>query len=528
MNLLPELGFECLTENEDFFMNCLARYVLENGSVFRGYYGSYIWKNLGSVEMNFHLLPAAESYQIAGFTSHVSGNQMWQLAVADSGQSYNEDGSENILERWVTFTHPLTHEGNICLYLVNADVVPDFFPNDIIGLQVVAIAQEVTYYADVSAYDQSEPIMQLMGKPVHFAMDNVFSIINGSVAVGVIKNVSTRLCSDEKGEKKEFYCVTISTSYGTLEIMHSKESVKDSEEAFICPGGVVKAVCSILGDVAMGKYQRGAIHDQEHLTRLFRSCIEHKDFTRITNVLSEDCRYISRKSEIMAQGNTQVLAYLSGIAAKQKEQDTDYHAYPAVVSAIERADEGDDSSSYEFPIGTHCIALAQNKEGRIDTILFIILDKDNKICEIRNAGEKEGIYKVTINMGQDVARGDTFVPLQLSRSEREWLEVIQTCYVQGHFDDMAFYYGMRPDCILESDVIPNFEVNLPIKGRELIYTYLSERITHDEHTIKCEIMGGNQWGHEYALKTEIDSSIHMTVVDIDSEGGIAKFNEYQL
>ena len=83
MNLLPELGFECLTENEDFFMNCLARYVLENGSVFRGYYGSYIWKNLGSVEMNFHLLPAAESYQIAGFTSHVSGNQMWQLAVAD-------------------------------------------------------------------------------------------------------------------------------------------------------------------------------------------------------------------------------------------------------------------------------------------------------------------------------------------------------------------------------------------------------------------------------------------------------------
>ena len=41
-------------------------------------------------------------------------------------------------------------------------------------------------------------------------------------------------------------------------------------------------------------------------------------------------------------------------------------------------------------------------------------------------------------------------------------------------------------------------------------------------------MGGNQWGHEYALKTEIDSSIHMTVVDIDSEGGIAKFNEYQL
>ena len=117
MNLLPELGFECLTENEDFFMNCLLRYVMENGSVFRGYYGSYIWKNIGSIEMNFHILPGEDSYHLAGFTSHVSGDQVWQLAVADSRQCYDDDECESVLEHWVTFTHPLTHEGSIRLYL---------------------------------------------------------------------------------------------------------------------------------------------------------------------------------------------------------------------------------------------------------------------------------------------------------------------------------------------------------------------------------------------------------------------------
>ena len=64
MNFLPELGFGCLTENDDFFMNCLARYVIEKGEAFNGYYGAYIWKNIGDVEMNFHLLPGEQSYNV--------------------------------------------------------------------------------------------------------------------------------------------------------------------------------------------------------------------------------------------------------------------------------------------------------------------------------------------------------------------------------------------------------------------------------------------------------------------------------
>jgi len=526
MNLLPELGFECLTENEDFFMNCLLRYVMENGSVFRGYYGSYIWKNIGSIEMNFHILPGEDSYHLAGFTSHVSGDQVWQLAVADSRQCYDDDECESVLEHWVTFTHPLTHEGSIRLYLVNADVVPDFFPNDVIAVQVIAIAQEVTYYADEDAYNQSEPLAQLMGKPVHFASNNVLSILDMSVAVGAIKDVSMRFCTDAKGKPKEFYCVTIATSYGTLEIMHAKERVAEGEEALIRPGGFVKANCMLLGDVAMGKYQRGAIHDQEHLTRLFRSCIECRDFTRITNVLAEDCRYRSRKYEIVAQGKADVFAHLSGIAAKQKEQEMDCRAYPAVVFAIEGNDEGEEAS-FEFPIGTHCIALSQNEEGNIDAVLFIMLNEDNQICEIRNAGEKEGIYKVKINRGEDPARNDDFAPVRCARSEREWLEVIQACYEQGHFDDIAFYYGMLPDCVLESETPPEVDVDFPIIGREPIYTYLSGRVTYDEHTTECEILDGSRWGHEYALKTDIDSSVHMTVIDVDAEGAIVKISEYQ-
>ena len=156
-----------------------------------------------------------------------------------------------------------------------------------------------------------------------------------------------------------------------------------------------------------------------------------------------------------------------------------------------------------------------------------MLNEDNQICEIRNAGEKEGIYKVKINRGEDPARNDDFAPVRCARSEREWLEVVQACYEQGHFDDIAFYYGMLPDCVLESETPPEVDVDFPITGREPIYTYLSGRVTYDEHTTECEILDGSRWGHEYALKTDIDSSVHMTVIDVDAEGAIVKISEYQ-
>ena len=526
MNLLPELGFGCLTENEDFFMNCLARYVIEKGEAFNGYYGAYIWKNIGDVEMNFHLLPGEQSYNVVGFTSHVSGNQMWQLAVADTCQHFADDDCDSVLERWVTFTHPLTQEGNIRIYLVNADVVPDFFPNDTLTVQVIAVAGDVTYYRDEAAYDESEPLTELMGKPVHFAVNNVFSIINGSVAVGVIKKVSAHICSDEKGEMKEFCCTTISTSFGTLEIMHAKESVKEEEKAFMRPGGVVKALCTILGDVAIGKYQKGAIYDQEHMARLLRSCVDCRDFTRITNVLADDCRYVARSGEVLATGKTAVLDYLSNAAKKQREQESDCRAYPAVVSGIEST--ASDDSLHEFPIGSHCVALAQNEEGKIDTILFVKLDDEKKMAEIKNAGEKEAAYQITVNMGRCPGEDDDLHAIQTVHSEREWLKIIQDCYEKGHFDDIEFYYGMLPDCVLESDVKSELFISLPIHSREPVFTYLSSRITHSDHIIKCEIMSGKQWGHEFALKTDIDSSAHITTIDLDEEGHIARLHEFAI
>ena len=526
MNLLPELGFGCLTENDDFFMNCVVRYVMDNGAVFQGYYGMYIWTNIGSVEMNFHILPGEASYNLAGFTSHVSGDQMWQLAVADACQQFAADDCDSVLERWVTFTHPLTKEGSVRIYLVNADVVPDFFPDDTFTVQVIAIADEVTYYRDEAAYDSSEPIAELMGKPVHFALDNVCSILNGSVAVGVVKEVSKRRCSDEKGQMKEFCCTAISTPFGTLEIMHAEESVKDEEREFMRPGGVVKALCTVLGDVAVGKYQKGAIRDQEHLTRLLRSCIECRDFTRLTNVLADDCRYISRDGEILAAGKAAVFEHLSGIAERQIEEDVDCEAYPAVVSGIENA-VSDDESSYEFPIGTHCVALAQHEEGKIDTILFVKIDDDQKIIEIKNAGERESDYQITVNRGPEAADDSDLQLVQTSHSELEWLEIMQSCYEKRNFDDIAFYYGMLPDCVMESDVETTLCVEFPLQKREPVFTYLSSRITHGEHSIRCEIVDGSRWGHAYALQTDIDAATYVTTLDLDEEGHIARLHEFR-
>lgn len=530
MNTLYELGLEDWSNDENFFMDFIARTTIAKGEVFSGYYGKYVWGNLGLVEMNFHLTPEDEGYAVSGFTSNVSGNNFWRMAVTNHGLVEvpvdDEEENHDYLSKYIYFTHPETREGNVPINLVNADVVPDFYPGDTYTMQVVAFASEVDYYKDEESY-MEHPLTMLKGHPVTFALDNVAGIFNSCVAAGYIKRISKKHSYNSKRERVEFYSVEIQTSFGVLEILHSDSCIKEEQKDFIKPGMIIKALCVMFGDVAVGDYQQGAVMDEAHITRLLRGCFDSGDFTRVSRLLADDCKYVRASGEIAADGGKEVLNFLTRVANRLNEEEKNLSAYPAVLSSY-REQEEKTVEEIEHKIGTPLIAISHKAEEMPSAILVIKLDKDKKINEIKSLGLEYGFYVVHIDFPKNDFDSDDYVPLKTSFNEDEWLEMLGERFKECTFDDDSFYYGLDSNCVLGNDQKWNIDIGEDIHNRETMFTYLSLQVTKEKHDITYDIIDGNKWSHNKVLKVLFDGSPRIYAVDINEDGHLAKLYEYEL
>ena len=522
MNFLHELGLGSICDDEDFFMR-VAQYTLENGKFIRGYYGGYIWLRNGYVELNFHVKPEHDRNTISGFTSNVSGDQMWQLAVSDDGEIFEEekqdDGYIDPMYHVISFTHPLTHKDHVIIHVVNSDAVPDFDQDDVYTLQVVAIAEKPKYYADYDAY-HADPLATIMGKPMYFREDFVTNFMNGSLVVGKVLRVGKRFADDMHGNRIYFYAIEVNTQFGILEIMHTEDAVDEDDRSLIKEGSYIKTQCTILGDVAVGKYQNGAIFDLEHIIRRLNYCYNASSFETLYKLLAPGCKLISRYDEIAANGAAEVLALLEAEMRRTEGRGDKIHAIPAKLEGYDHP-EGTPLPAYEHPIGTPCLAVSHTKSG-IDTFIFIHLNENNRIDEILSAGEKYGDYHIALKQYHKYEK-EEFTPVNLSHSESEWLEIIRDRYTEGNFDDIKFYYGMSPDCRISSTIDPHHCKN--VRGREELFTYLSVPITQGQHEITAKIIDGSHWGHANALSVVIDGEERIITLDVDDKGLISMFHE---
>lgn len=262
MHYLNELGLGDICEDEDFFMYMMQD-TCENGDVFCGYYGFYIWRRWFDIlEFNCHIEPDGDSKKLTGFTSHISSNCFWHLAVADTQQEVEsdeeDDGEEYVLEREYDFVDPKSEavEESIHISLVNADVIPDYHNGDLITMQVSAIASEVSYYLDEAAFE-CNPITKIMGQPVLFPMNHVVNLAGSSIVTGKIKSVRNFTFLNREKEEIPIYYIDVETQYGTLSIVHPASLVKEGQQEYIRPGAVINAFCDIQGDVAVGDYPGG-------------------------------------------------------------------------------------------------------------------------------------------------------------------------------------------------------------------------------------------------------------------------------
>lgn len=93
--ILMNLVWEISVKMKTFSSKC-GQDTCENGDVFRGYYGFYIWRRWFDIlEFNCHIEPDSDSKKLTGFTSHISSNCFWHLAVADTQQEFESDEEDD-------------------------------------------------------------------------------------------------------------------------------------------------------------------------------------------------------------------------------------------------------------------------------------------------------------------------------------------------------------------------------------------------------------------------------------------------
>lgn len=363
MELIQQLGLVSLFEDGNYFQD-MVQSMLKTPETINGYYGKYHRKNRGDVEMIIHSFHVeGNRHGICGFSTGVSGNHIWRLTVAEVGYlDESDDGRNDYLNRTVKFTNPVHTDMKIPIHLVYADVAPDFDVNDVYDMQVVAVADNVTYFPDKATYDSKPYATTFEGFKLNFAYNDIANMLGACVATGEVKRVGRKTTYDSKEEPVELYAVEIETSYGILEIVHSKDAVEGGGLDMIKPGAVIRAFCTVLGNVAVGEYQHGAVLDQEHIVRLFRDCFYHGDFTRAYEITAEDSRLIMADGET-AEGPDPVLHRLCDYMDGLDPDVTDF--------CLGRVTEA----------GTPCVLAVDN--GVITDAFFIGLNTDNKVSEIR-------------------------------------------------------------------------------------------------------------------------------------------------
>ena len=524
MNLLPELGLGSLCADKDYFENTLGKYVIENGKVFQGYYGSYVWKPFGLVELNFHLEPEKKGHRVSGFTSNVSGNKIWRLAVTSIGDVY--DGNENDedydpLSPIVNFTHPVTGRGNLFIHLVNADVVPSFYKGDVYTMQVAAVAHKVSYFADEDAYEE-ERNSYTPERSILYGKNTIVGEGRDCRVVGEVQRVFKHHSFDKDGNIVPFWTVEIRTPFGALDIHHSEDMAK-VQEHLIQAGAIIMADCTLLGDVAVAEYQQGAIFDEEHIVRLLHHCFVRRDFLRASKMFADDCKYIGADGKFALQGGKTVFSYLDDIAKSRKRNYEPLKAYLARVARCATNPSDFDNSSAMYAVGTPCIAVSQQENGVPDKFFFIRLNEERKITEIKSAGDELEGYLFHYKDYPLEEEEEPCPEITLANTEEGWLQIIKKCYENGSFDDTSLYYGMKANCFLDSEI----NTRMPVYSRETMFTYLNLAVSYKKHEVSADIIKGNQWKHRHVLKVNIDGYIFVCAVDVDDEGKILRLHEYE-
>lgn len=387
MNFMDTIGLGAFSANENIFER-LMKYVCEKGRVFRGYQGFYIYQDIGQAEHIAHLLPDGEVNHFVGYSTHVMGNYFWNLQIAEEGVLKEED--EDSLSKCVYFKKNADADKYIPIRLVHADVLPCFSPGETVSMQVTAFPVNIHYYED-EEHCELDKKMKFMGKPLRIASGNFMYLQPDSDVCfikGIVKDVDVFYSYSPEGEVK-FFRVVIETEFGDMQLCHSGEMVDETERCYIKKGACLTTDCVISADVAVGKYQNGAIYDEISLLKLLKEGIDNNDFSRVINVFTEDATYTRAGGEIVESGRQRVLDRFKEVIASN-----DGKCYTYIFKVSDYMGENEENKKRE---GNFCLGISYETPAHIGTVLFLELNEDKKIVNLYNPMEVNYDMKIVDN-----------------------------------------------------------------------------------------------------------------------------------
>ena len=419
MHFLREIGLGQFVENEEN-LNIVLRYVVENGKVFRGYRGFYIYHHLGYAELILHILPTIlptgelnEKGELknvmTGFSSHVMGDWFWHLKIGERGELRDgEDDERDPLEICVFFEDD--EKRQIPIHLVMADALPNYAPGEFVTLQVASFTEDVHFYPDRESFDNSTGSDMPFGR-VSFESGTILNIgIDDSCFVnGVITSVD--MLKSYGFDKKTIYFqrVVVNTSFGELPLYFRPDIVCDTERTYIREGAYLSATCVISADVCVNEYQGGAVYDREHCLKVFGDASDNLiRVDRMNSVFSKDAIYRSVLGKCCLQGREAITERFR--AGPQRNVRQTWSTLVRVIGKI------GDGAFHRYECSETALLIAYAIPARFKQIALVDMDSSGKIKNMLLTDPSEYVVE-SVNSRY----------LNIIRNEETYLNILKEC-----------------------------------------------------------------------------------------------------
>lgn len=405
-------GLDFLEENDEAFNGFLC-YLLKNGKAVPSYADDHIdfRHKTGYPEFIMTASKAEEEEEneltLNGFYVHCSGLCKWRVRIDRTLINSPKEGIRQLLVRRAD------GQGMCIVNVAQPDVLPSYFIDEEIELQVIAFAHEINYYSDEEEYAENESYEVaenkfLNGKKMLNAVGSVLPIVflnnhqpgrEPDEDVDDLVSIAGKVYSVERGVVKlgedllqPFVDCFIETDFGNLEVVHFPDQVDSSQYEKIKVGSVVSGLFVISGDPLLGKYKDGAVYDEENILRYLGTAMSEEETSaeNLRQFLADDCIYFSDVSGISIQGKDEIIDLIEKVKSLRKNQ---YYINMGTIT--------DAAENSQYKDGKRCLLLHGDDYDKYESIVFADFDEQTKIKRIYICDDKSYSFLSDANYNRD-------------------------------------------------------------------------------------------------------------------------------
>ena len=371
--------------------------------------------------------------------THCVGHYVWDMRIVED---ITPKGSQPLEKRLLLETMDGL-KYSFAADVLNADIVPSFRKGERLQLQMCAMARGVQYYRDLNEYRDSSPEAvpepgiypvgyirnrELKPEERRYSDDAVARII------GTVRDVNKGQYDRYLEESSYFFCVTVQTPCGCMQLIHPESDITPETEAFLEPGAAVVADAVLSGDALIYEEENVPIFDEEHDLLLLADVFENGDANRLTRALSPKAVYRAGNGEVYL-GREEVLAKFRETCAAVAASGDPYRAEMALI-VPHITEEGLEAEGRQ-----PCVTLWRGRAERFESVATVKTDEQGLIDEITVTRKVEVPVAVLSPVRDNRIRGMLYNCIE----EALWEEarsrgflaqdrsVLQTCDFSGEY-----------------------------------------------------------------------------------------------